>query len=89
MGGIVPNTLNSELLAPQHGILIAGNYVHDNNNRDAAATSLTALSFGTGIVVAGGRDDLVTGNPVEDHDNAGIVVTPLPDQRLWVTSASA
>ena len=31
--GIVPNTLDSEPSAPQRGALIAGNYVHDNNDR--------------------------------------------------------
>ena len=32
LAGIIPNTLDSEEDAPQHDALIAGNWVHDNNN---------------------------------------------------------
>ena len=35
LAGIVPNTLDSELLPPQRDAVIAGNYVHDNGNPDA------------------------------------------------------
>jgi plastocyanin len=72
MSGIVPNTLDSEALAPQHDAVIAGNWVHDNNNEAAPAFDLQYPSFGTGILVNGGRDNLVTQNLVEDHANFGI-----------------
>ena len=67
LAGIVPNTLDSEAGPPQHDILIAGNDVHDNNNRSAPTLALTYPSFGIGILVTGGRDDQVTGNLVEDQ----------------------
>ena len=35
MAGIVPNTLDSEANPPQRDVLIAGNYVHDNNSTTA------------------------------------------------------
>jgi plastocyanin len=71
MSGIVPNTLDSEELAPQRGMVIAGNWVHDNNNAQAPAKDLQYPSLGIGIIVNGGRDDLVTQNLVEDHVNFG------------------
>jgi hypothetical protein len=88
MSGIVPNTLDSEELAPQHGMVIAGNWVHDNNNRDAPAHDLQYPSLGTGIVVNGGRDNLVTQNLVEDHVNFGIALLPSPDDNLWLTEGN-
>ncbi|MGZ8565861.1 MAG: PLDc N-terminal domain-containing protein [Actinomycetota bacterium] len=85
--GIVPNTLDSEPSAPQRGALIAGNYVHDNNDRDAPMKSAEwAPAFGNGIIVAGGQDNLVTGNLVQDQERYGVVVMPLPDESFWVTS---
>jgi plastocyanin len=85
MGGIVPNSLDSELLPPQQDAVIAGNYVHDNNNRDAPAKDVQFVVFGVGIAVAGGQGNLVTQNLVEDHETAGIVVAPLPDKNIWIT----
>ncbi len=88
MSGIVPNTLDSELLAPQHDAVIAGNWVHDNNDADAPAFDLQYPSFGTGILVNGGRDNLVTQNLVEDHVNFGIALLASPDENLWLTEGN-
>jgi hypothetical protein len=85
MAGIVPNTLDSEELAPQHGMVIAGNWIHDNNNEDAPAHELQYPSLGAGIIVNGGRDNLVTQNLVEDHVNFGIALLASPDENLWLT----
>lgn len=88
MGGIVPNTLDSEELAPQHDIVIAGNWVHDNNGRDAPAKPLQYPSLGIGIIVNGGRDNLLTQNLVEDHENFGIALLPSPDENVWLTEGN-
>jgi hypothetical protein len=88
MSGIVPNTLDSEELAPQHGMVIAGNWVHDNNNVDAPAYELQYPSLGTGILVNGGRDNLVTQNLVEDHVNFGIALLASPDENIWLTEGN-
>src|SRR5206468_1241192 len=58
-GGIVPNTLDSELLAPQRGVYIAGNRVYDNNNSNAPAKTAQASALGVGILLAGGSDNVV------------------------------
>ena len=88
MSGIVPNTLDSEELAPQRDAVIAGNWVHDNNNEDAPAFDLQYPSFGTGILVNGGRDNLVTQNLVEEHANFGIALIASPDENLWLTEGN-
>ena len=88
LGGIAPNTLDSEELAPQGDMVIAGNWVHDNNNAEAPTKQLQYPSFGIGILVAGGRDNLVTQNLVEDHVNLGIAVMPQPDENIWLTEGN-
>ncbi len=86
MAGIVPNTLDSELLAPQHDILIAGNYVHDNDSTTADSKDLQYPTYGIGILLTGVRDDQVVGNLVEDQAAYGIAVLPNIDRSVWVTS---
>lgn len=88
LAGIVPNTLDSEPMAPQRDALIAGNWVHDNNNDRAPSFDLEYPSFGIGIVVNGGRDDIVTQNLVEDHQTFGIALLPSPDENLWLTQGN-
>jgi plastocyanin len=89
MAGIVPNTLDSELLPPQHGQTIVGNWVHDNGNRRAPAKPGTYPAFGVGIVVAGGLDNVVARNLVEGHPSYGIAVLPNLDRNLWVAGGNA
>ena len=86
LAGIVPNTLDSERGAPQRDAVVAGNYVHDNGNPDAPTLPLTYPAFGTGILVTGGRDNLVTSNVVEDSATYGVLVMPMVDQQVWVTA---
>ncbi|HHC09421.1 MAG TPA: plastocyanin [Actinobacteria bacterium] len=83
MGGIVPNSLDSELYPPQRGTTIVGNLIIDNNNEYAPTKGLAGLALGEGIVLGGGQDNLVERNLVVNHDRYGIVVAPLPDQNLW------
>ena len=88
MGGIVPNTLDSELLPPQRGATIAGNWVHDNNNTDAPAKRLLWPTLGVGILVGGGRDNEILANLVEDHISYGIALLPNIDDNLWLSSGN-
>ena len=88
MSGIVPNTQDAVAGAPQRDLLIAGNYIHNNGNPAAPALALTYPSFGMGVVVAGGLDNLITGNLIEDQRTYGIVVVPILDRNLWPTSGN-
>ena len=83
MGGIVPNTLDSEALAPQSAMRIENNVVRDNNNADAPAKAFGYAAFGTGINVAGGRNNEIVGNDVSGHANFGIIAVPMIDANLW------
>lgn len=88
VAGIVPNTLDREDLAPQRDAVIAGNWVHDNNNVAAPVEALQYPLFGNGIAVTGGRDNLITQNLVEDHVNFGIAILSGPDENLWLSESN-
>ena len=88
MTGILPNTLDTEALAPQRGVLIVGNWVHSNHNRSAPAKPGTFAGFGNGIILAGGSDNEVAYNLVEDHPYAGIASAPNIDKNLWIGSGN-
>ncbi len=78
--GIVPNSLNSEELAPQRNATFAGNWVHDNGNEETPRKgSDWDLAFGVGIVVAGGENDLITKNLAENNASGGIAIATFPD----------
>lgn len=83
MGGIVPNSLDSELLPPERETYIGGNLVIDNNNADAPTKGLATLAWGEGIVLGGGVGNLVEKNMVVNHDRFGIVASVLPDRNIW------
>jgi plastocyanin len=88
MGGIAPNTLDVERLAPQHGATIAGNWVHDNNNTAAPAKHYQWPALGVGILIGGGRDNEIRGNLVEDHISYGIALMPNIDANLWLSGGN-
>ncbi|HIE21028.1 MAG TPA: hypothetical protein EYP73_00330, partial [Acidimicrobiia bacterium] len=54
VAGIVPNTLDGELLPPFREVTIVGNLIHDNGNADAPALSFEWAAQGNGIILAGG-----------------------------------
>ena len=84
VAGIVPNTLDSELLPPVSRVTIAGNYVHHNGESERAPTgTLEWSSYGNGIVLAGARDSLVYNNLLVNNPNAGVQVTSMLDKNLW------
>ena len=84
--GIVPNTLDSELLPPFHDVTIAGNLVHDNDNRDAPMKNAQWSGFGNGILLAGGNSSLVTKNRIVNQPVNGIAVIPNLDTNFWTSS---
>jgi hypothetical protein len=84
MSGIVPNTLDSEKLAPQSAARIENNTVYANNNETAPTKSIGYPTFGTGINVAGGTDNEIVNNAVRSHSNFGIVLQPYLDSNLWL-----
>ncbi|MFC6952930.1 right-handed parallel beta-helix repeat-containing protein [Halorubellus litoreus] len=83
MGGIVPNSLDSEADPPQDSARIENNLVEANDNADAPDESFGYAAFGTGINVAGGTNNEVVGNTVRDHANFGIVAVPMVDENVY------
>lgn len=81
--GIVPNTLDSELLPPERETTIAGNLVLGNDNPKPPAKPGTYAAFGNGILIAGGSGNVIQDNVVKDHANHGILITPNLDEHLW------
>lgn len=84
MVGIVPNTLDAEALAPQHGVTIRNNVVRSNHDRTAPSKPRLYAFFGYGIVLLGGNANEVHDNLVSDHPNVGIAVAPSVDENLWI-----
>jgi hypothetical protein len=56
------------------------NYVHDNNNPNVpAAGSAAAGPVGTGMSIAGARNDTVINNRFENNNAWGLILVPYPD----------
>ncbi len=74
--GVTVNSNDLESLAPQHGAVIAGNVVADNNSADSPQQA--DGGFGIGIGIGGGVDNRVERNLVTGNRSAGVVVTDPP-----------
>lgn len=56
------------------------NYVHDNNNPNVPSSgSAAAAPVGSGVVIAGGRNDVVSSNRIERNGAWGVLMVPYPD----------
>jgi hypothetical protein len=87
--GIVPNSENNDdAPSPQDGrcpgsaakscTVIKDNLILDNNNPNTPANG-TLAPIGTGIQVAGGEYDTVTGNIIDHQGSWGVLTTDFPD----------
>jgi hypothetical protein len=60
--------------------VFVNNYVHDNNNPNVPAIGDAAIGpVGTGVVLAGDRDNTITGNLFVNNDAWAILTTVFPD----------
>ncbi len=84
VAGIVPNTLDSELLPPVNNVVVAGNYVHHNGEAERAPNRSAEWSaFGNGVLLAGARDSVVRNNLMVNNKSAGVQVVTMIDANLW------
>ncbi len=81
--GITLASLDSEPRGPQRATTVAGNWVHDNGNREAPAKPAQFPAFGVGILVAGGEANRVERNLAENNSAYGILVTGNIDGSFW------
>ncbi|MDX1447451.1 MAG: right-handed parallel beta-helix repeat-containing protein [Acidimicrobiia bacterium] len=86
--GIVPNTIDGELLPPFHDVTIVGNLVHDNGNRANPTGNSEWVAWGNGILLAGGNTSLVERNRVVNHPVAGILIPPNLDRNFWMSQGN-
>lgn len=82
-GGLVPNTLDTELYPPQRRTTIRHNLIHDNNSRTAPGRGLSPLAWGNGIVLGGGRNNVIERNVIVNHAGHGVMIAPLADANFW------
>jgi hypothetical protein len=60
--------------------LFTKNSVHDNNNPNVPTSgSAEAGPTGSGVVIAGGRNDTVSGNKIYNNGAWGVLLVPYPD----------
>ncbi len=84
VAGIVPNTLDSELLPPVHDVVVAGNWIHDNGEVGRAPNASAEWSaFGNGVVLAGARDSVVRDNLIVNNPTSGVQVVSMIDANFW------
>ncbi|HEX6544224.1 MAG TPA: right-handed parallel beta-helix repeat-containing protein [Ktedonobacterales bacterium] len=86
--GIVPNTLDSEKIAPEQGTTIINNYVHDNGNVRAPYNLWSHIPLGDGILVPGGDLNYIANNRVINNSEYGILVVGNIDQQFWLASGN-
>ncbi|MFZ5814595.1 MAG: right-handed parallel beta-helix repeat-containing protein [Bacillota bacterium] len=87
-GGIVPNTLDTEQLAPQIGTRIVNNVIINNGNAGAPTKRIAYPAYGVGVVVAGGINNIVEGNYIAGHPTYGVLVAPNIDVNFWLASGN-
>ncbi len=84
VAGVVPNTLDSELLPPVNNVVVAGNFIHHNGEAERAPNRSAEWSaFGNGVVLAGNRDSVVRDNLFVNNATSGVQVVTMIDANLW------
>lgn len=84
IAGIVPNSLDSELLPPVNDVVVAGNYIHHNGEVGRAPSRTAEWSaYGNGVVLAGARDSVVRNNLMVNNRTSGVEVVTNIDASLW------
>jgi parallel beta-helix repeat protein len=74
--GIVPNTYANEALSPQARTTIVRNTVTSSGRARVPIRTALAGFVGIGIAVAGGNENLISGNTVTRSERYGIAVFP-------------
>ena len=81
--GLVPASLDLELMPPQRETVIAANLIVGNSDRGAPAAALPSLPFGNGVLIGGGVRNIVERNVIADHEQHGVLVAPMFDRNFW------
>ncbi len=71
--GLTLNSNDLEALGPQHGAVVAGNTLTDNN--DAAGPEQADGGFGIGVGTGGGRANVIERNLISGNKAAGVLLS--------------
>ena len=77
--GVLLQSGSFSLCFPQESATVAGNRVVDNGRTDLPVVDAGLFADRSGIVVAGGRNNLIEANRVEGNPNLGIALVPYPE----------
>jgi hypothetical protein len=78
--GACPNNGISPITHTHSCWVFMNNYVHDNNNPDVPGAGAAAAGpVGTGLSVAGGRNDTIMNNRIVHNGSWGVLFVPYPD----------
>jgi plastocyanin len=88
VAGIVPNTLDTELLPPTEDVDVVGNLVYDNGRDDVPTLEIEWPSYGAGVIAAGTNDVRVERNRIVSNALHGVLVTPNLSEHLWIASGN-
>jgi hypothetical protein len=78
--GACPNNGISPITHTHSCWVFMKNFVHDNNNPDVPGAGAAAAGpVGTGLSVAGGRNDTIVNNRIEHNGSWGVLFVPYPD----------
>jgi hypothetical protein len=78
--GITTNSQNNDdAPSPQLGSTFTKNWIHDNNNPNVPGSPGGLKAIGAGMVVAGGRHNVVRANRIERNGAWGVLLVPFID----------
>lgn len=83
--GVVPNTLDGELLPPAENVVVAGNLIHDNGYGEFPHKDAQWLTQGFGVLMIGVEGSTVTENRVLNHPNGAIGIGAYLDDNFWMS----
>jgi hypothetical protein len=72
---------NDDAPSPQLGSTFKNNFVHDNNNVNVPSNPEGLRIAGVGVIVTGGRHNVISGNRIENNGAWGVLLAPFPDTR--------
>jgi plastocyanin len=88
VAGVVPNTLDTELLPPTEDVDVVGNLVYGNGRHDVPALEIEWPSYGAGVIAAGTNDVRIERNRIASNALHGVLVTPNLSDHLWIASGN-
>jgi hypothetical protein len=78
--GITTNSQNNDdAPSPQLGSTFTKNWIHDNNNPNVPSQPESLRAIGVGMVVAGGRMNVISDNRIENNGAWGVLMVPFID----------